>query len=352
MKPSPFGALTVFGWRLCREGRAGVSGFRRQFFSLPGWSTPLALSVGLTLAADRVGAGDTQPEKRVENRGSEIQTQPSLAKPTPERPRETPPTSTPPDHADKDKDRRPCPEPTPAPEETKTEIRQEVVVIEVTRPAAEFADYLTLPETLQDTLGRPRVDSVIACTDPRYPLPGYAWVGLQPEFSLKATGDIVRLQRLDCELEVGSGWLPGDSVFTLVVASSVFQITPSDEDHPELQVATDARSGRTYALSVGLAKTGSLAQTARYVLSFQFINAAAGRAPVFRPGEAVYLQIGPSPSAPPTYEMPRFLLVAGVPGMPSTLRRIEKSGSLTGLVPATQELGLSAFLSVIHRIPQ
>ena len=37
---------------------------------------------------------------------------------------------------------------------------------------------------------------------------------------------------------------------------------------------------------------------------------------------------------------------------PSTLQLIEKSGSLTRVVPAAQELELSAFLSVIHRIPQ
>jgi hypothetical protein len=324
--------------------------------AVPGWRAIFTLALGLTLAADSVSAGDAPPEKRVENRGKEIQTTPSLAKPTPERPRETPPASKPPDHADKDKDKdkdqRPCPEPTPATEETKTEVRQEVVVLEVTRPAEESPDYLTLPEVLQDTLGRPRVDSVIACTDPRYPLPGYAWVGLAPDFSLKAPGDTVRLQRLDCELEVGSEWQPGDSVFTLVAGSSVFQITPSDEEHPELHVATEARSGRKFAVSVGISKTGSLAQTARYVLSLKFVKAASGRAPLLRPGDAVYLQIGPSPTAPPTYAMPRFLLVPEVPGTPSTLRLIEKSGSITGGVPAIRQLELAAFLSVVHRIPQ
>lgn len=58
--------------------------------------------------------------------------------------------------------------------------------------------------------------------------------------------------------------------------------------------------------------------------------------------------------APPTYEMPRFVLVWAGPGSgpDSTLRLIEKSGSLTCVVPGGQALELAAFLSVIHRIPQ
>jgi hypothetical protein len=50
--------------------------------------------------------------------------------------------------------------------------------------------------------------------------------------------------------------------------------------------------------------------------------------------------------------MPRFLLVPEVPGTPSTLRLIEKSGSITGGVPAIRQLELAALLSVVHRIPQ
>jgi hypothetical protein len=187
-------------------------------------------------------------------------------------------------------------------------------------------------------------------------LPGYAWVGVEPRFSIQNSGETVRLQRLDCELEVGADWQPGDSVFTLAVASSVFHIVPSDEERPELILARDARGGRTYPLLVGLSKTGSLARTARYVLSFQFVNATAGKAPLLRPGDGVQLQISPSPVAPPTYEMPRFVLVSAGPGSgsgpDSTLRLIEKSGALTCVVPGGQALELAAFLSVIHRIPQ
>lgn len=346
MKPRPIGAPAFLAWRLGGKGRAGTVRFRRRSASVLGGCAAVALAV----AAVGVLAGEAPSEKRVEHRGNDIQSSPSPAGPTPARPRETPPSSKPPEPHDKDF--RPCPEHTPATEESKTEVPQQVVVVEVPRPAEAAPEYLTFPEILQDSVGRPRADGVIACTDPRYPLPAYAWVGLQPHLAYKADGDVIRLQRLDLELEVGPDWRPGDSILTLVVATSVFSIALPDEDRTDLSLVSEVRSGRTYPLSVGAAKTGSLARTTRYVVSLQFNSAASGKAPILRPGDGVHLQMSPSPTAPPTYDMPRFLLVPGVPGVPSTLQLIEKTGSLTRVVPALQELELSAFLSVVHRIPQ
>ena len=105
-------------------------------------------------------------------------------------------------------------------------------------------------------------------------------------------------------------------------------------------------------MSAGLAKSGSLAGGIRYVVSLEFVGAASGKAPVLRTGDGVYLSIEPAPNAPPTYAMPRFLLVAGRGEEPPTLELLEKTGANTSVVPEFSRLELAAFFSVMHRLPR
>lgn len=306
--------------------------------------------VVVVLTSAATGLGGESSEKRVETRDGPVVSAPAPSPSTPNRPGETSPPSKPPEKCEKD--HGPPSESATTVEEQTTVVRQEVVVVESIRPLETVPDYLTFPEVLQDTLGRPRVHAVVACTDPRYPLPGYAFVGLRPEIAPRSAADRVRLRRLDFEVEAGTDWHPSHSVFVFAAGNALFRVALAREDRAEVVLANDTVGGRSFPLSAGLAKSGSLTGGTRYVVSFEFIDAASGKAPVLQPGDGVYLSIEPAPTAPPTYAMPRFLLVAGRGDEPPTLELLEKTGANTSVVPEFSRLELAAFCSVMHRLPR
>lgn len=188
-------------------------------------SRPLAITVGLAACLltgpSRAEASSSENgAKQVENRGSPSQTHPGPSGPTPDRPSGTAPSSKPPEKCDKD--HTTAQEQTPAVEEKTTVVEKETVVVEVRVETDPTLDDVTFPEVVQDTLGRRQAGSVAACTDPRYPLPSYAFVGIQPVFAPRSPGDTVRLERIDCELEVESAWEPNHSLFTLAAGPAMF----------------------------------------------------------------------------------------------------------------------------------
>ena len=334
-----------------RTSRTGMPGFKSGG-SLPGRFLTVVAAACLTAATAHIAAAATEnstDDKRVENRGTPTQSSPSSTGPKPARSEGTPPSKP----SEKcDKDRRADADQTTQVQETTTVIQQETVVVEVPVPVEASFQEFAFPEVVQDTIGRRRMEAVLACTDPRYPLPGYAFVGIQPVFAPRSGGDTVRLERLDCEIEVGPGWQPDDSIFTLTAGSAMFQVPLPRDDRAEVALVADIHTGRKYPLSASLAKSGSSTQARRRVVTFHFLHAASGRAPRLQPEDAVLISIDPSPTAPPDYEMPRFLLVQGTPDSPSTLRLVEKSGTRTSVLPSVSTLELAAHCSVLHRIPQ
>ncbi len=340
---------TVVGQFL--NGRAlGDASLRRHSGALPRLARIAWFAMGMGLACSHAVPREAPPEKRVEQRGEAVQTNPRPAGPAPGQTHESAPPTQPPAKCEKEPGAKS--ETTTVVEETTTVIQQEVVVVQVSSPAGIETDYLTVPQVLQDTIGRARVDSVVACMDPRFPLPSYAFVGIQPRIAPLSEGETVRLQRFDCELDVSGDWHPSHSLFRIWVGASAFEILVGDEEGLQMVPAVQIRGPGSYGLVAGLSRSGSLAGAARYVLSLQFPRAASGKAPLLRPGDTVFLQIAPSVVAPPTYAMPRFLLVSATPGVTSTLRLIEKSGATATLLPETLDLELAAFCNVVRRIPQ
>lgn len=314
------------------------------------WRRVLAVCLAALVPVGAASGGDHPADKRVEHRGEPVQSTPRPAGPTPGHPNPASPSGKPPEKCDPD--HGPRPEQTPVVEETTAIVQTRIVIVEAPRPLEITPGYLTFPEVLQDTLGRIRLSGVTACTDPRYPLPSYAFVGIQPAFRLRSDRDTVHLQRLDFEIEADAEWHPSHSLFTLIAGSAAFQIPAAGEDRHEVTLATDAAGGRTYPLSASLSRSGSLATAARYVLSFQFIDAGSGKAPILQPGDAIYLSIDLSPTAPPGYAMPKLLVVAGKPDALSTLLLVEKTGTRTSVVPPSASLDLAVYCSVLHRIPE
>ncbi|MBL9136198.1 MAG: hypothetical protein JNK85_10035 [Verrucomicrobiales bacterium] len=332
------------GFMPCRVGIWFVSGTRRSLVKV----ALLAIGSAIWWSGPPSMAGsDGSSDKRVENRGTPAE---SSARPVGVTPGSAPAKPSTDGSPGKCETQPPTPTETTQVEETKVVEVQETVVVEVQPVFIEAPSTMAFAEIVQNTLGRPRAAAVTACLDPRYPLPSYAMVGIQPPFNPSTGNSSVRLQRFDCEVETDGNWQPTQYVLTLMVGTSRLEMVMSQESHPETLLVQDAVNGRRYPVTVSVTRSAGLAQGARHVVSFQFPNAASGGSPTLRPGEGVYLSIDLTAAAPPGTPMPRFLLVKGSAGSESSLLLVEKSGTATSVVPALNAMELSAHCSVIHLV--
>jgi hypothetical protein len=204
----------------------------------------LAVVIGVaTLVFQNAAKADEPAGKRVENRGTPVDSspQPAGAKPSPSGGSASGGSQEKCETAHKTVE-----EQTTTVEEVQVIETQETIIIEVPQVVGELPSYSIFEEVLQNTIGRPKATSVIACTDPRNPLPSYAFVGMLPQFSYASAGDTVRLQRLEIETEVDPAWLPADSIFTIVAGSSRLRVSLSGPNRSETVFARDALSGRTF----------------------------------------------------------------------------------------------------------
>lgn len=317
-----------------------------------GWIGLVVLGCAALFVESRsLALGDGSTGKRVENRGTPAETSARAAGAIPDRTPETP--SAVGSHRKCETHPSTCPSSeTTSTEETKGVEVQETVVVEVQPVVIEAPRYAAFAEIVLNTLGLPRAAAVTACLDPRYPLPSYALVGIQPWFASAADGDVAGLQRFDCELEADAGWRPQDFVYTLIVGQSRLEVTLAGKGHAETVLARDSANGRWYPLAVGLTRSAGSALGTRYVLSFSFIQAESGLAPRVRSGESICVSIDLSDAASPGSAVPRCILVRRTADPHSTLVLVEKSGSTAAVLPSLNELELAAHCSVVHRIRQ
>jgi hypothetical protein len=310
----------------------------------------LVLGAVALWSGPRLFAGsDGSSEKRVENRGTPAEASARPVGATPGKAPETPFSGGSPGKCET---QHATPSETTVVEETKVVEIQETVVVEVQPVFIEAPSTVAFAEIVQNTIGRPREAAVTACLDPRYPLPSYAMVGIQPVFDTTTGNDIVRLQRFDCEVETDANWQVTQNIFTLVAGTSRLEIALSQESHAETILARDAVSGRRFPVTMSITRSAGMARGARSVVSFQFPNAGSGGSPAIRPGEGVYLSIDLTPEAPPGSTTPRLILVKGAVGTASSLMLVEKSGTATSVIPALSELELAVHCSVVHVIRQ
>lgn len=318
------------------------------------WLNRLASTAGvagfiLVMAfASKVEALSEPAPKRVENRGSEAD---STARPVGDKPSPAG-TEHPGSKPECETVKKVIVEETTTVEETQVIKIEETVIVE--RPIVVDAppSVLTFEEVLQNTLGKAKVAAVIACTDGRSPLPGYAFVGIQPRFEYRAARDTVRLHRFECELEAPAAWHPSHSTFTLAVGSSILPFTLDDLNSPTTRLVQDVASGRVFPVSIGLSKRIHPRAADRYLLSIECNQAGHGRAPQLLPEDGIFLSVDPSPAAPPTYDAVKLILVDRKEDTDSSLRLVEKSGSAVTILPSLGRLDLAASCSVLHVIPQ
>ncbi len=309
---------------------------------------PVGSALVLFLVAARAG-GESPPEKRVENRGTPAETSARPSGVTPGKSGE--PSSSSGGKPEKCETQHPTPQEPSTIEETKTVEKQETVVVEVQPVVIEAPRYAAIPEVLQDTLGLPKAESVSACLDPRYPFPSYAFVGLVPALAANSTREVVRLQRLEIEMEVGADWRANHSVFTLVVGAAQFELALSQELSTETLLVRDAVGGRRYPVEVGVSRPVGVTRNGRCRLAIDFTAAVRGEAPALRPGEGIYLAADLAPSAPPGSAAPKFVLVRGNRTATTALSLVEKSGTPTSVIPALNELDLAAYCSLVRLGP-
>ncbi len=298
-------------------------------------------------------AANDPPEKKAEHRDGPPDATARPAGPTPGRTESTPPNGSgkPPEKCETV--HQTVEQQTTTVEEVTVTAVQEVRALEVSHALHEVPGLWTFEELVHHTKGRPRVISVPACNDPRYPLPSYSWVGVQPLLSYRTSRDTLRLQRFECEIEVDADWRPADSLFTLVAGSTRFQVALERWDHPGIVFTEDPTGRASHPVAVGILRgVSSQKSRLRCVLSFAFPEAASGGAPELRPGDAIYLSADPASSAPPGQALPHFLLVDRRADATSTLLLVEKTGAIAGMVPALNELELAASCTVLHLIPR
>jgi len=295
-------------------------------------------------------AAGSEPQggKRIENRGTPIDStaQPVGAKPNP--PNAAHPESKP----ECETVKHTVVEETKTVEEIRVVETVEVHAPETSLPGTSHADFLTFEEVLQNTLGRRKITTVAACNDWRNPLPSYAFVGIQLPLPPQESRHTVRLQRFECELEASSDWDPAQSVFSVAVGPSFFQFTVEASGIPNAFIARDAATQRTFPLLVSLSKRRTPSAGDRYLLSIHCKDAELGQAPRVVEGDGIYLSVDPAPTAPPIYGTPRFVLVERRKDADSSLRLIEKSGSLVSILPNLNDHELAAYCSIVHSIPR
>lgn len=306
----------------------------------------LATGLAALALAIPLPSSGSEPEngKRVENRGTPIQSTAQPAAPKPEPPGAARPEPKP--ECEVVKQTRV--EETTTVEEVRVVQTIEIPAPEISSDTTRPSDFLAFDDVLQNTLGRRKVTTVMACTDGRNPLPSYAFVGIQPPFPPAEPLRTSRLQRFECELEAGSDWDPVHSVFTLAVGASFFQFTVPVSDVPSPFIARDAMTQPLFPFLVGLSKHRAASSSDRYRLSIHWKDAERGQAPRVVEGDGIYLSVDPAPTAPPIYGTPAFVLVERNPNAVSSLRLIEKSGSAVSILPNLNDLDLAAFCSVVH----
>lgn len=313
---------------------------------------PLRLTAWLCLTAlagtGALHAADPAPPKRLEDRSGAVE---SSARPAGSKPgsasNPTPPGKTP---EPCDTDRKEVNKETTTVEETTVIESRETVIVEAPRPAGDAAAFLAITTVVQNTLGHPRVSTVTACTDPRYPLPAYAFVGIQPPLPQAHPAERILLQRLDVEVETRTAWHPAHTTCTLAIGSALLTVAAGWEDQPATTFARDALGDRVHAVTVQVSRSAASAEGIRYVLSFVFPGAESGAAPALRPGDGIALSLERSPVAPPDHELPALILVPGAPDASSSLLLVGKSGATYSVVPAANDLDLAAFCSVVQLI--
>lgn len=318
------------------------------------WLNRLAATAGLAgfilvmALASRVDALSEPATKRVEDRGPEVDStaRPAGAKPSP------PGTEHPGSKPECETVKKVVVEETTTVEETQVIKIEETVILERPIVVDVPASVLTFEEVLQNTLGKAKVSAVIACTDGRSPLPGYAFVGIQPRFEYRSARDTVRLHRFECELEASASWHPSHSTFTFAIGSSVLPFTLEELNSPTTRLVQDVASGRVFPLSIGISKRIHPRAADRYLLSIQCNDAGPGRAPRLLPEDGIFVSVDPSPTAPPNYEPVKLVLVDGREDTESSLRLVEKTGSAVTILPSLSRLDLAAYCSVLHVIPQ
>ncbi|MBX3744287.1 MAG: hypothetical protein KF833_03180 [Verrucomicrobiae bacterium] len=291
-------------------------------------------------------AADPSPPKRLEDRSGPVESsaRPAGSKPGSASNPATPGTSPEPC----DTDRKEIKKETTTVEETTVIESRETILVEVPRPAGDAAPFLAITTVVQNTLGLPRASTVNACTDPRYPLPAYAFVGIQPSLPQVHPPNNTLLQRLDVEVETRAAWHPAHTTCTLAIGGTLLTVAAGGEDHPATTFARDAFSDRVHAVTVQVSRSAASAWGIRYVLSFVFPGAESGAAPALRPGDGIALSLERSPLAPPDHELPAFILVPRAPDAPSSLLLVGKSGATFSVLPAANDLALAAFCSVVQ----
>lgn len=289
-----------------------------------------------------------ESEKRVENRGpaGDSTARPVHSKPGGARPAPSTPPGEPGAHPDKPGhgggDTHVTVEVTENVEVTQVIQSHTTIVLKTPpRPAPEFS---VLEEVVHHTLGRRKAAGVIACSDPRNPLPAYAFVGIQPPLSPESPEGTIRLQRFQVEIEPSAERAP--SILTLEAGTTAFHLPLPPAGSTSTVFPRDA-SGRVFVTELSVAPAGD-----RFRVTIEFVEATLGRAPVLRHGDGILVSINPAPAAPPTYTPPQVILVPGDGRTLSNLRLLGKS-RLSGVVlPELIDLDLAASCTIVHLIPR
>ena len=304
--------------------------------------------VAFGLISPGVGrAGEEATAKRVENRGAAGD---STARPAGPKPGSA--DSAPVESKKECEVVRTVVEETTTVEQTQVVQTEPIVVVEPVPVPSGPPDVLIFEEVLLNTLGRRKVTSVVASTDPRNPIPSYAFVGLQPPPGEQVPYRTVRLRHFECDLEAPADWNPADSVFTLAVGTTLLQFTGEASEVPRTRPVADVMNGRLYPVTLEVTRRITAPGVDRYRLSVHFQNAALGHAPPLRPDDGVYVSVDPAPSAPPRYGVVKFVLVGGNEGTESSLRLVEKTGSAVAILPEMSRLELAASCSVVYFVPR